>query len=181
MTDKLVGIPDEVVFRKIYRIRGQKVMFDFDLAALYDVETRALKQAVKRNITRFPDDFMFQLTKSEWSEVVTICDNLPGTAKFSPATPYVFTEYGVVMLSSVLNSERAIKVNMEIIRIFIKIKEMMLEEKDVLIRIEQVEKRVTKQDQKIELLFTYLDKFIDKNEKPREKIGFKVKDIQNSV
>jgi hypothetical protein len=141
MTEKIVGIPDEVVLSKIYMIRDQKVMLDFDLARLYNVENRALKQAVKRNLRRFPEDFMFQLTKTEWGEVITICDNLPETAKFSPATPFAFTEYGVVMLSSVLNSERAIHVNIEIIRIFTKIRKILLEHKDVLIRIEQFENR----------------------------------------
>jgi len=174
MPDKLVKIPDEVVFSKIYMVRGQKILFDFDLAALYGVETRVLKQSVKRNIARFPDDFMFQITKPEWLEVITICDNLPEKAKFSPVTPYAFTEYGVVMLSSVLNSERAIKVNIEIIRIFTKIRKILLEEKDVLVRVEQVEKRFNKQDEKIELLFSYLHKFMDKEDEPRVRIGFKV-------
>jgi len=80
---------------KIYEIRSQKVMLDFDLSELYEVENRALKQAVKRNLDRFPDDFMFQLSKIEWQEVVTICDNLPEGVKFSPATPFAFTEQGV--------------------------------------------------------------------------------------
>jgi hypothetical protein len=77
---------------KIYEVRGQKVMMDFDLAEMYDVENRALKQAVKRNIDRFPKDFMFSLTKSEWQQLITNCDNLPETVKFSPATPFAFTE-----------------------------------------------------------------------------------------
>ena len=174
MTDKLIGIPDEIVLNKIYMIRNQKVMFDFDLAALYSVETRALKQAVKRNIVRFPDDFMFQLSKEEWLEVITICDNLPQNAKYSPSSPFAFTEYGVVMLSSVLSSERAIKVNIEIIRIFTKIRKILLDNKDALIKVEQFEKQMIKQDQKIELLFTYLNKFIDKEDTLREQIGFQV-------
>ena len=92
---------------KIYEVRGQKIMLDFDLATMYEVENRALKQAVKRNGDRFPDDFMFQLSKSEWQELITNCDNLPETAKFSPATPFAFTEQGVAMLSSVLKSKKA--------------------------------------------------------------------------
>ena len=98
-------LPEEIITSKIYFIRNEKVMLDFDLAELYEVETRALKQAVKRNITRFPDDFMFQLTKEEWQEVITNCDNLPSKYKYSPITPNAFTEQGVAMLSSVLNSE----------------------------------------------------------------------------
>ena len=100
---------------KIYEVRGQKVMLDFDLSDLYEVENRALKQAVKRNIERFPNDFMFQLTKNEWHEVITNCDNLREGAKFSPATPFAFTELGVSMLSSVLRSKKAIQVNISIL------------------------------------------------------------------
>ena len=104
---------------KIYEIRGQKVMLDFDLATMYEVETRSLKQAVRRNTDRFPDDFMFQLTKEEWQELITNCDNLPETAKFSPSTPYAFTEQGVAMLSSVLTSKKALQVNISIMRVFV--------------------------------------------------------------
>src|ERR1700753_3496553 len=101
-------ISDNTLTEKIYVIRNQKVMLDYDLAALYEVETRALKQAVKRNKIRFLDDFMVQLTKTEWQELITICDNLPKGIKFSPATPFAFTEAGVAMISSILNSDRAI-------------------------------------------------------------------------
>ncbi len=95
--------------QQIFTIRGYPVMFDFHLATLYQVETRVLKQAVKRNIFRFPSDFMFQLTKAEWQEVITNCDNLlPETAKFSPSIPSVFTEQGVAMLTSVLKSKPAV-------------------------------------------------------------------------
>lgn len=82
----------QIIQNKIFEIRGQRVILDFDLAEMYEVETRALKQAVKRNMRRFPEDFMFELTKSEWQEVITICDNLPQTVKFSPALPFAFTE-----------------------------------------------------------------------------------------
>ncbi|MHB1688470.1 MAG: ORF6N domain-containing protein [Ignavibacteriaceae bacterium] len=104
------GIPVEKITGKIYLIRKEKVMLDFDLAVLYNVETRVLKQAVRRNIDRFPEDFMFQITKNEWNKVITICDNL-GNKKFSPTTPFVFTEQGVAMLSSVLNSKFRILYN----------------------------------------------------------------------
>ena len=101
----------QTIQSRIYEVRGQKVMLDFDLAELYDVENRALKQAVKRNIDRFPADFMFQLTKPEWQELITNCDKLPEGVKFSPATPFAFTEQGVSMLSSILRSKKAIQVN----------------------------------------------------------------------
>lgn len=93
-----------VIQQKIYDIRGQRVMLDFDLAGLYGTETRILKQSVKRNLDHFPKDFMFQLNKKEWNELITICDNLPGNIKFSPALPLAFTEHGVTMLASVLKS-----------------------------------------------------------------------------
>ena len=116
--EKIIDVSNELVINCIYQIRDSKIIFDFDLAGIYQVETRALKQAVKRNITRFPNDFMFELTKVEWQEVITNCDNLPQKVKFSPATPMAFTELGVSMLSSVLKSERAVMVNIQIMRVF---------------------------------------------------------------
>ena len=95
----------QTIHQRIYEVRQQKVMLDFDLAELYEVENRALKQAVKRNIDRFPNDFMVPLTKKEWQELITNCDNLPEGVKFSPATPFAFTEQGVSMLSSVLKQK----------------------------------------------------------------------------
>lgn len=96
----------QVIQNKIYQVRGERVMLDFDLADMYGVETRTLKQAVRRNMDRFPEDFMFQLSKPEWQQLITNCDNLPENIKFSPATPFAFTEQGVAMLSSVLNSKK---------------------------------------------------------------------------
>ena len=105
-------------------------MLDFHIASLYEVETRTLKQHLKRNINRFPEDFMFQLTQTEWKEVITICDNLGG-AKFSPATPYAFTEQGVAMLSGILRSEKAISVNIAVMRAFVKMRELIDDNKDI--------------------------------------------------
>ena len=100
----------EMIIRsKIFEVRKQKVMLDFDLAQMYSVENRALKQAVKRNRDRFPEDFMFELSKMEWQELITNCDKVLDTVKFSPATPYAFTEQGVAMLSSILKSKKAIQ------------------------------------------------------------------------
>ncbi|WP_442590973.1 ORF6N domain-containing protein [Pedobacter sp. AW31-3R] len=153
-----VIVPDEVVMSKIYVIRDQKVMLDRDLAELYGVETKVLKQAVRRNITRFPEDFMFEMTKGEldnWrSQIVTSKEDRQGLRYM----PFCFTEQGVTMLSYVLNSERAIYVNIQIIRIYTRIREMVLLHKDVSLLVEQVEKKLLKQDQKIEVLFTYLSK-----------------------
>lgn len=129
--------PNEVIIDKIYLIRDQKVMLDRDLAELYQVETKVLKQSIKRNIQRFPSDFMFELTKKEledWrSQFVTSNSDKMGLRYL----PFAFTEQGVAMLSSVLNSERAIQMNIQIIRIFTKMKEMALTHKDMLLKIER--------------------------------------------
>lgn len=129
--------------QKTYEIRGHKVMLDFDLSELYGTETRILKQSVRRNITRFPKDFMFPLIKKEWMEVITICDNLPATVKFSPATPYAFTEHGVTMLASILKSNKAIKMNIAIVRAFIALKQFALNYKDLAYQINEIKQTVT--------------------------------------
>jgi hypothetical protein len=164
-------LPDEVIMSKIYRIRELKVMLDEDLAELYGIETKRLNEQVRRNAHRFPEDFMFQLDEPEFinlkSQIAT--SSWGGRRKL----PNAFTEHGVLMLSSVLNSPQAIQVNIQIMRIYIRIREMLLAHKDVFIRVEQVEKNLIKHDQKIELLFTYLSKFIEKEDTPRKLIGFK--------
>ena len=165
-------IPDEVIMNKIIMIRGQKVMISNDLAELYGVTTKRLNEQVKRNIKRFPKHFMFQLTEQEKEKVVAICDHLLNL-KYSPFLPYVFTEHGTVMLANILNSERAIQASIRIVEIYIKIREHMLTNNDLLLKMEQLEKRMGKQDEKIALVFEYLRKFIDVQEKPRKVIGFK--------
>lgn len=173
-TVKKVMIPDEVVINKIYLVRDQKVMLDSDLADLYGVQTFRLNEQVKRNIDRFPEDFMFQLTEEEWDSLtsqIAISKKGRGGRR---TLPYVFTEHGVLMLSSVLNSHQAIQVNIQIMRIYTKIREMLVAHKDVFLRVEQVEKQMIKQDQKIEVLFDYLSKFIEKEDKPRQKVGYEI-------
>ena len=130
---------------KIYLIRGQKIIFDFDLSALYETETRILKQAVNRNIDRFPEDFMFQLTKIEWEEVITNCDNLPSSAKFSPSRPYAFTEQGIAMLSSVLKSKKAINVNIAVMRAFVLMRQYALAHEDLTQKLTELETRFNQQ------------------------------------
>ena len=169
-------IPDETVTNKIYKIRGQKVMLDFDLAILYEVETRVLKQAVKRNIIRFPEDFMFRLSKKEWLELITNCDNLAERVKFSPFTPFAFTEQGVAMLSSILNSERAIYVNIQVIRIFTRIRTQLKDVGEIRLEIEKIKGKLTEYDENMGIIFQYLDGLIEKQEKSnpgRTRIGFK--------
>ena len=165
-------IPDEIVLGKIYQLRDQKIMLDRDLAELYGVKAIRLREQVRRNKERFPATFMYQLTEQGVEEMVSQ-NAIPSKQVLGGALPYAFTEHGVLMLSNVLKSERAIQMSIRIIEIFVKLREMMLLHKDVSLLVEQVEKRLGKQDEKIELLFTYLSKFIEKEEQPRAEIGFK--------
>lgn len=169
---KALIVPDEIVVSKILLIREKKVMIDKDLAELYNVTTKRLNEQVKRNIKRFPEDFMFQLTQEEKDEVVANCDHLK-TLKYSPNLPYAFTEHGAVMLASVLNSERAIEVNIQIIRVFNLMREALLNYKDILLKLEQIEKKVTAHDQNIQVIFAALKKLLNPPNPPRELIGFK--------
>ncbi len=162
---------------KIYEIRGQKVMLDFDLAEMYEVETRVLKQAVKRNIKRFPTDFMFELTKEEFdslrSQIVTLKNT--GRGQHSKYLPYAFTEQGVSMLSSVLNSEKAIEVNIAIIRTFVLIRQHALNYKDLQQKLQMLEKKYNKNFKEIYHALNLLieDKTQQQELANREPIGFK--------
>jgi hypothetical protein len=174
-----IKITDETVMDKIYFIRGKKVMLDRDLAEMYGVETRVLNQAVKRNEKRFPPDFMFQLTEKElenWiSQIVTSNKEKMGLRKL----PNAFTEQGVAMLSSVLNSETAIEVNIQIIRIFSRIRGVILTNKDFLLKLEQLERKVDKHSDEIQVIFKALKKLFNPPPapiEPRKRIGFKFKD-----
>ncbi len=165
-----VTIPDEFVMSKIFIIDQIKVMLDSDLSELYQVETRVLNQQVKRNLNRFPKDFMFQLTEEQWKNLKS--QNATSSWGGRRTLPYVFTEQGVAMLSSVLNSNVAIQMNIQIIRVFTKMREMLLTHKDLLLEMEEIKKKVTGQDEKIELIFNYLKQFIQQKEQPRKKIGY---------
>ena len=165
-------IPDEIVMNKILIIRGMKIIIDRDLAELYGVTTKRLNEQVRRNIRRFPGDFMFQLTMEEKSEVVANCDHL-ATLKFSPNLPYAFTEHGAVMLASVLNSERAIEVNIQIVRVFTRMREMLLTHKDILLQLEKMEKKLDRHDEDITLIFQYLKQLLNPPQPSRRKIGFR--------
>ena len=166
-------ISDEIITNKIYLIRNQKVMLDSDLAALYDVETKQLKRQVRRNIERFPDDFMFELSAIEFE----ILRSQFGTSSWggNRLAPMGFTEQGVAMLSSVLNSPTAIKVNIQIIRVFTKIRVALADNLNVKLEIEEIKKKLSSQSKNIELVFSYLDELIEKQEHKTErtKIGYK--------
>lgn len=162
---------------KIYEIRQQQVLLDFYLSELYETGTRTLKQAVNRNIERFPEDFMFQLSKLEWQELITNCDNLPPTAKFSPSKPFAFTEQGVAMLSSVLKSKKAIEVNISIMRAFVLIRQYALSHKDLTDKLNELEIKFDQQFSDVYKALTFLmekDKVNSEQEK-RTKIGYKIK------
>jgi len=163
-------IQTKEIVSQIFFIRGLKVMLDFHLASLYEVETRALKQQVKRNKSRFPDDFMFQLNETEWRELITNCDNL-GANKFSPATPYAFTEQGVAMLSGIIRSERAINVNISIMRAFVKMREYIDENKELKKKIDLLE---SKYDNQFKIVFDALRQILVQKSGPRNEIGYKV-------
>lgn len=168
-----ISIPDEVVMEKIYFIRGRKVMLDWDLAKLYNVETKVLKQAVRRNKDRFPDDFMFELNNEEFANLRS--QSVTSSWGGSRYVPMAFTEQGIAMISSVLKSKQAIQVNIHIIRVFTKMRELILTHKDLLLKTEQLEKRVNDQDGEISLVLGYLKKFIDVQAKPRKQVGYKRK------
>lgn len=176
-----IAISEETVLNKIYLIRGKKVMLDRDLAEMYGVETRRLNEQVKRNEKRFPVDFMFRLTEQEFadwmSQIATSNKEKMGLRKL----PNVFTEQGVAMLSSVLNSETAIEVNIQIIRIFSRIREVLLTNKDIVIKMEQLEKRILQQDTKtkkheeeIQIIFNALKQLLSPAQEPRKSIGFEI-------
>jgi len=195
-------IPDETLIRKIYVFRGQKVMLDFDLASLYDVETRIFNQSVKRNITRFPEDFMFQLTQAEWksmiSQIVISSERNDGVGQSKnmmsqivtssqkkrkvSSPPYAFTEHGVTMLASVLRSERAVKMSIAVVRAFIELKKMATGYSEIAQKLTMIEDRLGEHDVQLgsihdaieNLMDEKVDEKIEKEQwKERERIGFK--------
>jgi len=174
---ELIKIDDDSISTKIYVIRDEKVMIDRDLASLYGVETRVLNQAVRRNITRFPEDFMFQLSEKEVDDMVSQFV-IPSKSYFGGAKPLAFTEQGVAMLSSVLKSETAIKVNINIIRVFTKLRKLIASHSELVQQIEFLKENFSQHEQKIELIFDFLNRLqTEKTEEEdfqnREKIGYK--------
>ena len=170
---KIKNISDQTLRSKIFIIRNQKVMLDKDLAELYEVETRRLNEQVKRNQKRFPEDFMFQLTESEFEDLMSqfATSSWGGTRKL----PLVFTEQGVAMLSTVLKSEKAIEVNIQIMRVFTKIRQALMDNTELRLAIEELKQKTQNNTKNIELVFRYLDELLEKKEtlKERVQIGFK--------
>lgn len=164
-------LPSEVILSKIYLVRGQKIMLDRDLAELYHVETKQLKRQVRRNSERFPEDFMFELELDEFENLRSqIGTSSWGGVRYAPMA---FTEQGVAMLSSVLNSSIAIDVNIQIIRVFTKMREMLMTSQELLIKIKELESRADYQDERMDQVFLYIRSLIRENRESRE-LGYKV-------
>lgn len=164
-------IPVSTIAQRILFLRGQKVMIDADLAELYGVETKALNQAVKRNIERFPPEFMFQLTKTEKNEVVTFCDHL-NRLRFSPSLPYAFTEHGALMLGNVLKSPRAIEVSLLVVKTFVRLREMLASHKDLELKLNELEQKFAEHDEAIVQLVEAIRQLMRHPESANRSIGF---------
>lgn len=176
--DSEIAIPQEALINKIFEVRGIKVMLDSDLAELYQVETRRLNEQVKRNIERFPEDFMFELTKQEWNDLKSqsATSSWGGRRKL----PSVFTEHGILMLSSVLNSSTAIKVNIQIMRTFTQMREMIANHQQVFKELEEIRNSVKDHDEQLQMVFAYLKQFEESKkqeleQRQRKKVGYKRK------
>jgi len=173
MASKNLPIPVERIEKAILLVRGQKVLLDRDLAVLYGVETRALNQAVRRNINRFPPDFMFELTREEIMRISQTV--ISSEIKYSKRV-HAFTEQGVAMLSSVLKSERAIEVNSAIMRVFVRLREMMATHKELAFKLIELEERLEGHDEQIQNIFEAIRQLMTPPEPARKKIGFEAKE-----
>ncbi|HRN58478.1 MAG TPA: ORF6N domain-containing protein [Agriterribacter sp.] len=172
--NQLPNVTTNEIVEKIYVVRGTKVMLDRDLAEMYGVETRRLKEQVNRNRERFPEDFMFELSTEEFSHwrsqiAISNADKMGLRHR-----PYAFTEQGVAMLSSVLRSERAIQVNIQIVRVYTKMRQLILDNKELWLKIEKIEQSLAKKDEEVQAIFKVLKNLLVKEEKPRVPIGFKI-------
>jgi phage regulator Rha-like protein len=172
---KSIVIPEEAIISKIYLIREQKVMLDRDLAELYGVETKRLKEQVNRNLNRFPSHFMFELTKEENENLRSQNATLRHGAH-SKYLPFAFTEHGVLMLSNILKSGRAIEMSIKIIDVFVKLREMLLTHKDILLKLEQFERQAMQNSEDIQVIFAALKQLLNPPQKPRLRIGFRRND-----
>lgn len=175
-----VILKEDAIINRIYRMSGMKVMLDRDLAEMYGVETKRLKEAVRRNINRFPDDFMFEMNKEElanWRSQIATSNAEKMGLRYAP---FCFTEQGVAMLSTVLNSEKAIQVNIQIIRIFTQMRQFLANHTELLLKMEQFDKELVQQNKisqkheaDIEIIFKALKQLLNSNPEPRKRIGFK--------
>jgi hypothetical protein len=168
-------IQDDAIMSKIYFLRGRKIMLDRDLAVLYGIKPVRLREQVKRNDVRFPANFMFQLNEEEVETMVSQ-NAIPSRKHLGGYLPYAFTEHGVLMLANVLKTQTAMDVSIRIIEIFVKMRELLLSHKDILLQLEKMEKKLTSHDDDIALIFGYLKQLLDPPQTPRRKIGFRRND-----
>ncbi len=167
-----ITVVDEIIVNKIYYIRKQKIMLDKDLAELYGVQAIRLREQVKRNLSRFPSNFMFRLTAKE-VEVMVSQNAIPSKQQLGGFLPYAFTEHGVLMLASVLKSKKALDMSIRVIEIFVRMRELLSTNKDILLQIQKVEKKLTAHDADIRLIFEALKQLLNPPHEPRKRIGFK--------
>ena len=177
---KKIQLKEAAIAQRIYEIRGKKVMLSGDLAELYEVETKVLNQQVKRNLRRFPDRYMFKLTMDEYKEALRSQNVTLKRGQHSKYPPYAFTEHGILMLSSILKSDRAEKVNIVIIDTFVKLRELMSSHKDLLKKMEEIENHIASHDGQIVVLFEHLKQLLEEKEQQidqesRKRIGYKKK------
>jgi len=172
-SSEITIIPQEVIINKIYFLRNEKVMLDRDLAELYGVKAIRLREQVKRNLTKFPSHFMFQLTEQE-VEIMVSQNAIPSKQHLGGTFPYAFIEHGVLMLANVLKSERAIQVSIKIIELFVKLREMLVTHTELKLEIERIKKKMDNHDKNIEIVFRYFDELMEQKINPRKKIGFKL-------
>lgn len=176
MNEKLnLIVPDEVLISKIYVLRDQKVMLDRDLAVLYGVLPRRLREQVKRNINNFPDHFMFQLSEIE-TEIMVSQNAIPSNQHLGGTLPYVFTEHGVLMLATVLRSDQAISVSIQIIEIFVKLRKILSDHSEIKTAIQKLEIKTENNTKNMEIVFQYIDELLDKKDNPKERkaIGYQL-------
>lgn len=166
-------IPNEVIVNKIYLFRGIKVMLDSDLAELFGVETKQLKQQVRRNIERFPEHFMFELTKEE-NDVLRSQFATLRHGQHSKYLPFAFSEHGILQLSNVLKSKHAVEVSIKIIDVFVQLRTMVLSNAEIRVEVEKIKKKVDNQDKNIEVIFRYFDELLEQKAQPRKEIGYKI-------
>jgi hypothetical protein len=168
---KVAIIPEEVLINKIYFLRNEKIMLDKELAILYGVKAIRLREQVKRNVSKFPAHFMFQLTKAE-VEIMVSQNAIPSKQSLGGGFPYAFTEHGVLMLANVLKSKRAIQVSIRIIELFVKLRETYVSHTELKLEIERIKRKMDNNDKNVEILFRYFDELLEQKRKRRKKIGF---------
>jgi hypothetical protein len=168
-------VPAEAIERRICLIRGQKAILDSDLSKLYGVTTKRLNEQVKRNKSRFPEDFMFQLTTEEKAEVVANCDHL-SKLKFSPVLPFAFTEHGTIMAASVLNTQRAVDVSIYVVRVFVRLREILYTHKELARKLNEIEGKIAHHDVAIHTLIDAIKQLMKQPETKEKKIGFIVRE-----